>query len=52
MGIKEVDEEVHEWHMENKMLHWEEADYPEEDDEEDWECPDCGRASCYGSCPL
>lgn len=53
----EVDREALEWHLDNAAQHrlarWMDADEPETDDEEeDWECPTCGRRSCQGYCPL
>lgn len=28
------------------------ANLDEDDEDEEWSCPDCGRYSCSGNCPL
>jgi len=57
MGRREVEREALEWHLDNAAQHryarWVDTDEPETNDEEEpWECPTCGRASCQGYCPL
>ena len=53
------DPEIEQWHSDHKAEHdfWEDADNraemsDEDEDDEDWECPNCGRQSCPGWCPL
>jgi hypothetical protein len=52
MNRSDAEREALEWHLENLALHEAAICDEWEEEENEWECPTCGRRSCAGYCPV
>lgn len=45
---------LNDWYKDEEALKGEAEyeDVPDSDDEEEWQCPTCGRYTCMGYCPV